>query len=51
MAKQRGKVADGGTDVEFLTALDGKRFINKEEDHRRGQQRGQGQDPEKSHAS
>ena len=46
MAKQRGKVAKRGADVKLLTALDRQRFIDKDEDHHRGQQRGNRQDPE-----
>ena len=46
MAKQRGKVAKRGANVELLTSLDRQRFIDKDEDHHRGQQRGNRQDPE-----
>ena len=46
VAKQRGKVTYCGANVEFLAVLGRKRFINKEENHCRGQQCGQRQDPE-----
>ena len=46
MAKQRGKVAKRGANVELLSSLDRQRFIDKDEDHHRGQQRGNRQDPE-----